>query len=271
MISFGEGLAHIYRRKNIVANYMGQYEFVYVVLFYGTSMMLSLMAFYSAAHIWDMVAVREVAVANEGFMGVAVSYMDLIKFLTLGLVVAVVTYYSAYSLGEVVDDLIGWFDKMDGHVSTEGTNKETGSSDTPGTSIITDLHYHGVTVIYTWFVYTFMILGSNFFAFNFFGFKRLNDCNLDDVDESYYEPVRPLFASEVDLPSCKAAVKAIFKLADLDHSQTISRCENAKFLYGMGNSSEYALMYNEIKVLPMLYEMCRKNFPVTTVESDGSD
>lgn len=73
---------------------------------------------------------------------------------------------------------------------------------------------------------------------------------MDDVNESYYEPVRPLIASQVDLASCKASVKSIFKLADLDKSQTISRCENAKFLYGMGNTSEYALKYSEVKILP---------------------
>lgn len=60
-------------------------------------------------------------------------------------------------------------------------------------------------------------------------------------------------------------MKAIFKLSDLDSSLRISRCENAKFLYGMGNSSEYALMYNEVKVLPMLYESCAKRFPVIEI------
>lgn len=174
---------------------MGQYEIVYGILFFATPLGLTMMALYGAMHFWDMVAERETAVADEGFFGVAVSNIDAIKLMTLGLVVAVVTYYSSYSIGETLDELIGWFDKMDDHVDDEATNKINGSSDTPGTSIITDLQYHGVTVIYTWFIFTFMILGSNMFAMNYGVFKRLEDCNLDDVDESYYEPVRPLLAS----------------------------------------------------------------------------
>lgn len=63
------------------------------------------------------------------------------------------------------------------------------------------------------------------------------------------------------MASCKKAVQNIFRLVDLDHSNTISRCENAKFLYGMGNTSEYALQYSEIKILPYLYDMCTKKFP----------
>lgn len=129
-----------------------------------------------------------------------------------------------------------------------------------------DLQYHAVTVVSTWGVFTWIILGSYMFASQFSGFKRLEGCNLDDVNESYYEPVRPLIASEVDLVSCKAAVKSIFKLADLDNSQSISRCENAKFLYGMGNTSEYALKYSEIKILPYLYDMCEKKFPAYMVK-----
>lgn len=60
-------------------------------------------------------------------------------------------------------------------------------------------------------------------------------------------------------------MKQIFKIADVDKSQNITRCENAKFMYGLGNSSEYALMYSEIKTLPMLYASCVARFPVYEV------
>lgn len=264
VISFADGLAHIYRLGSVISNYMGQYELIYVTLYYGTAFVMVIQAFYGAMTIWDMIAAREKGVEAEGFFGTAVSFMDCLKGLTLGMVVAIATYYSAYSIGETVDNLIGWFDQWDDKKFNEGDDKRTGNPDIAGTSILTDLQYHGITVIYSWFVFTFIILGANFMAFEFMGFKRLEGCNLDDVNESYYEPVRPLIASEVDLPSCKAAVKAIFRLADLDGSHTISRCENAKFLYGIGNTSEYALEYSEIKILPYLYDMCAKKFPVMT-------
>lgn len=112
------------------------------------------------------------------------------------------------------------------------------------------MQYHGVTAIYSWAVFTWLILGADIFAYMYLGFKRVEDCNLDDVQESYYEPVRTLIASQVDLASCKKAVLSIFRLADIDGSHNITRCENAKFLYGMGNTSEYALTFSEIKTLP---------------------
>lgn len=71
------------------------------------------------------------------------------------------------------------------------------------------------------------------------------------------------------MPSCKKAVQNIFRLVDLDKSNVISRCENAKFLYGMGNTSEYALQYSEIKILPYLYDMCEKKFPVPKTYSEA--
>lgn len=262
---FSDGLAHIYRRQNIILNYMGQWEIVFGTLFFATPLGLTMMALYGAMHIWNMVEEREVAVSNEGFFGVAASHMDMLRFMALGITVAVVTFYASYSIGELLDELIGWFDEMDTDLNPEATDKTTGSKDIAGTQAITMLQYHAITVIYTWAVYTFMILGSNMFAMNYGVFKRLEDCNLDDVDESYYEPVRAIIASQVDLESCKAAMKQIFKIADVDKSQNITRCENAKFMYGLGNSSEYSLMYSEIKNLPMLFDMCVTRFPVYAI------
>ena len=63
------------------------------------------------------------------------------------------------------------------------------------------------------------------------------------------------------MASCKSSVKQIFRIADLDKSGHISRCENAKFLYGMGNSQKYALNFNEEKTLALLYkQICYANY-----------
>lgn len=255
-ISFSKGFYHIYA-ETLISTYMGQFELAYVTLYIGTAMVLTLTAFYGAVHVWDTVAEREKEAAEEGIFGVPVSNMDAIKFLTLGLVISIVNYKTVSMMSEQFDSLLGWFDEYD----TDQEASHDGKKDYEGTALLEDLQMHAYTTIYYWFLLTFIILGSNMFAMNFFEFKRLEDCNLDDVDESYYEPVRPYIASEVDLASCKAAVKNIFKLADLDHTQRIDRCENAKFLYGMGNTSEYALKYNEVKVLPMLYDFCAHKFP----------
>lgn len=79
-------------------------------------------------------------------------------------------------------------------------------------------------------------VGGYNFAFSLFSFKPVENCDLAGVNESVYSDVRSLVAGQTDLKSCKAATKKIFNIADLDRSGIIGRCENAKFLYGLGNS-----------------------------------
>ena len=86
-------------------------------------------------------------------------------------------------------------------------------------------------------------------------------CDLAEVEESTYSDVRTLISSQTSLETCKKSVQKIFRIADLDKSGMIDRCENAKFLYGVGNTPDYALNYNMIITLPYLYSNCAKAFP----------
>lgn len=123
------------------------------------------------------------------------------------------------------------------------------------------MNYHAVNTVGSWFLFAFIIFGGHWLASNYLGFKELDECDLDGVDESYYSDVRALIAQEVDLASCKNAVKGIFRIADLNGNGHIDRCENAKFLYGLGNSQKYALNYNEEKTLALLYaQVCYPRF-----------
>lgn len=113
----------------------------------------------------------------------------------------------------------------------------------------------------SWFLNTWIIVVGHWLAQRYLGFKELEDCDLDGVDESYYSDVRSLIAQEVDLASCKNAVKQIFRIADLSGNGHIDSCENAKFLYGLGNSQKYALNYGEEKSLALLYaQVCYSRF-----------
>jgi len=115
--------------------------------------------------------------------------------------------------------------------------------------------------MYSWFVNSFIIFVAHWMAQNYIKMTELEDCDLDGVDESYYTDVRTLIAQQVDLASCKNAVKQIFRIGDLNGNGHIDRCENAKFLYGSGNSQKYALNYNEEKSLALLYQqVCYSRF-----------
>lgn len=130
-----------------------------------------------------------------------------------------------------------------------------------GTSFVWDVQLHAVHVVYSWFVFNFIIFAGHYLASEKLNFGELTECDLDGVDTSYYSGVLPLIATELDIPSCKVAVKQIFRIADLDKDGHINRCENAKFLYGMGNSQKYALNYNEERSLALLYkQICYARF-----------
>jgi len=55
-----------------------------------------------------MLEARE-AGAAEGFFGRAVSGTHAIEFITMGTAVVATTFYAAYSVGETIDETIGWF------------------------------------------------------------------------------------------------------------------------------------------------------------------
>lgn len=254
-ISFTQGFAFNYRGGSILGNQIALYELAYLTLYLSTALGLILAAFNGATQMWELVQKRELGAA-EGFLGRAVSWGQFIRFGAMGFALVVVTYYGAYSIGETVDNLIGWNDDWDDKENSEATN-----SITPGTSISYDLILHTVTVVMSWFIFTFIIGGGHYFASNYISIPELEKCDLDGIDESYYSPIRSLIAQEVDLASCKNAVKAIFRLGDLNGDGIIDRCENAKFLYGLGNSQKYALNYGEEKSLALLWaQVCYPRF-----------
>lgn len=242
---------------------MGFYEMAYFSLYMLTAAAIVVTAFLGSFEMWNLLEEREEGAA-EGFLGRAVSWGTAIKFVSMGSGVLMITYYSIYSMGQTIDNLISWID-IRGKIATEcsrtGNTNTARCSSMSGTALAWDLNYHTVTVVYGWFLYTFIMGAAHWLASNYIQIKELDDCDLDGVDESYYSDVRSLIAQEVDIASCKNAVKQIFRIADLSGNGHIDKCENAKFLYGLGNSQKYALNYNEEKSLALLYsQVCYSRF-----------
>lgn len=100
----------------------------------------------------------------------------------------------------------------------------------------------------------------NVFGYLYWPFEDVQNCNLSNVVESYYDDVRNLLAEQTSLASCKTSELAIFKLVDRNGDHIISRCEHAAFLVGVGNDLEYAQKYSEIKTLPHGYNSCYTRF-----------
>ena len=47
-----------------------------------------------------------------------------------------------------------------------------------------------------------------------------------------------------------------FKVVDLDHNGVVDRCENAKFLFYLGNTREYSLNYAGMVSLQDAKQLC---------------
>merc|ERR1711998_475909 len=101
---------------------------------------------------------------KSGQFGSALSMVDAMKFGMLGAVGAISTWITAYTLGNTVDELIGWFDEWSDNASSEGSDNDTNKVDPNGTSIGEDFFYHATTVVYSWFVFTSIMVGGDYFV-----------------------------------------------------------------------------------------------------------
>lgn len=193
-ISFIDGFAYFYRLKSTEGNSMGLYETIFVSLFLLTSFLVTVVSLYGAGDIWTAVETREAGVKADGYYGSAVSMVDAMKFGVLGMVVAMGTWISAYSMGNTVDELVGWFDDWTdpshNDASKEGKDKDDGDQYGPdGTSIEYDFFYHAITVVYSWFVFTSIMVGGQVFALEYMQFKPAQGCDLSKTDKSIYSGV----------------------------------------------------------------------------------
>lgn len=167
-ISFIDGFAYFYRLKSTQGNSMGLYETIFVALFLLTSAFTTVASLYGAGDIWSAVEAREVGAKKDGTFGSAVAMLDAMKFGMLGMVVAMATWTSAYSLGNTVDELVGWFDAWSDDASKEGKDKDDHDQYGPdGTSLEYDFFYHAIVVVYTWFVFTTIMVGGQYFTVSY--------------------------------------------------------------------------------------------------------
>merc|ERR1711935_415157 len=102
----------------------------------------------------------------------------------------------AYSLGNTVDENIGWFDQW--------------SDDA---SIGEDFFYHAITVVYSWFTFTTIMVGGQYFYYTYGKFNTPT-CDLSSVDKSRFSGVPSQIQTIVSLDTCKSVRKALFMLAD---------------------------------------------------------
>lgn len=156
-------------------------------------------------------------------------------------------WISGWTLGNSADELLGWYDNYADKTKTEGTDKKTGDVDIDGTAIENDLLYHSITAGYSYVVLTAIMVGGYIFTYNFATFTApLAACDLENVDKSKYAPIKNGFEnlSNGNYTECLTQLQQWFTIIDLNNDQTIDRCEDAQFLFGVGNTEEYSINYS---------------------------
>lgn len=182
------------------------------------------------------------------------------KACTLMMVMAFGAWISAYVLGQTADELIGWFDQYADNTKTEGRDKEDGDYDADGTAIYYDLLYHSITAGYAYIVLSAMMVGGGWFfnEFNNIDYVLPDTCELDKSSASTYSGLKNLSTTLRDMSytDCQSAITNAFNTIDLNKDGTVSQCEDAKFLLGIGNTEKYAKTYPGSYSLSEVKAMC---------------
>lgn len=120
--------------------------------------------------------------------------------------------------------------------------------------------YHTVLIVGVDLLFGAMMLGAGwFYAYSGFAdFKPVKNCDLDEVDSSRYNGLVSDIES-ISLKSyteCQDIFKNIAKQMDIDGNNYVDRCEDAKFLKGIGNTDDYSLTYSTSRSLPQVLQLC---------------
>lgn len=137
---------------------------------------LSLVA---GGELWTSLNARVDEVEAFKYGGVPVPWDKSIKAVTLSLLAGLTVLISAYSLGEVAEELISYFAWYDDDEKNEGDEKTDGSNDDPaGTSAKFDFIYHTVTAVFGWLVLMGVSLGGSIFRMSFLNFDDGFTCEI---------------------------------------------------------------------------------------------
>lgn len=241
--AFVNAYAFEYRGNSVWGNQLGLYELIAFILFAVWSLSTTIGAFYSMRRIMDMLQEKEIGVKKDGFGGVMLDDIQAMKFFTLEMLVGLTSVIAGYSMGNVADELVTFYDQYTDDVKKEGTN-QFGNVDPNGTSAEIDYAYHWTTLAFGYLTFTMITGGGFYFMYNYLKWNDDIDCKLDDLSESVKAQVRSVMLANKTPQDCYDNLPAILKLLDFNKNGVLDRCEDASILYSVGNTKAYSIMYS---------------------------
>lgn len=252
-VDFARGLYYNYAKWSAIADQIAVFELVVCFLFLFWSLLCVILSLVAAGEIWTALNARATGVM-EYKMGVPLQWDKAIKAVTLCLLAGMTVLISAYSLGEVAEELISYFAWYDDDEQKEGDEKTDASKDDPaGTSAEMDFTYHMVTTVYGWMTLMAVALGGAIFRMSFLGLEDTYTCELETAD---YSSAKSIMEAMNSKDKCLSTIESAFNAIDLNGDGMISRCEDASFQVANGASEEYAFKYSTSWSLSSAKQWC---------------
>merc|ERR1712139_33417 len=148
-----------YAHWSSIGNYLGLYELLAVLFFLTWTLGISVLRYVEGDMMW--------AKFEDNYKkGVKLTVLDGYKYLALGFIIGVGAWVSGLALGDSANELITWYQNYNPAQEATGTHS---SADTRGTSIVYDLSYHTVTLLYTYFAVSAIAVGGYVFGYLWLG------------------------------------------------------------------------------------------------------
>lgn len=160
------------------------------------------------------------------------------------MVVGLGAVIGGYSLGNVADELITYFDEYSDD-KQEGKDKRTGEEDIFGTAAGWDLLYPYGIIAMGELLFSVITFGGYIFAFGNAGFDYPLECDtFDAMDGATRTQLQDVIEKVQDLATCQEFMPEVFRIADMDGDGMLSKCEDANLLFTTGNGKDYSKKYS---------------------------
>jgi len=214
-------------------------------MFEGWAFFLTMWGLWFAFDLWGLVEKREKGYKEEGRGGEVVDIIQAMKMFVLCWIVGITSVIGAFSLGDVADNLVTWYDNYanDTKIAEQDTALD-GVADADGTAAQEDMIFHYVTLAMGYLLFTVIAMGGAEFGFHFAKFNDEIECDFNVADSATKQDVVDLIFSMKNAEECYTILPQVQKKMDFNGDGKVSRCENAALLAHMGNSEEYAKKYS---------------------------
>lgn len=266
-ISFTEGFYSIYADYSAAGNLMYFYEVLAIAALIFWALGAVILSLWAGSMQWKAMDDRLAEATNDSNgsgMVTPLRWSTGMSHFILSVLTGMTTMIAGVALGETAGKLIGYFDSYDDKTNDEACTDGDCVNDrhTAGEGTQNDMIAHLITVFYGIFVLNAISLGGFIFMMSYTSLDDEFDCEIKDgVDFNSYAGAYPYINSMTDLADCMTKIDSVFPFMDRNNDGFISRCEDATFMYVIGETREFAMKFSAPFTKDSFRKICEKRFP----------